>query len=75
MTTTYYASYTIPQGTLADPDHAGTSSTSTDVIELRVGNGIYTPTRLEVLETLENIRRWVIQGGLDGAGANLPILP
>lgn len=75
MTTTYYASYTAPQGTLADPDHSGTSSTSTDVVELRMGNGTYVPTRLEVLEALKNFRRWIIQSGTDGNGTNLPPAP
>ena len=75
MATPTYASYTIPQGTLADPDHTGTSTTSTDVVELRWNSSTYAVTQLELLEALENFRRWIIQSGLDGAGANLPILP
>ncbi len=72
MTTTYYASVNDFDTIVADVDHAGTSSTSGDVIELRMGNGTYAPNRFQVLKALMRIRRWIISGGLDGAGANLP---
>jgi hypothetical protein len=58
---------------MLDVDHAGTSSTAADNIELRMGNGTYLPDRREVLMALERFERWIIQGGLDQAGANLPL--
>lgn len=76
MTTTYYASIdgnvTSPPGYFMDVDHAGTSSTSADTIELRMGNGTYAPDRREVLLALKRFERWVMQGGLDQLGGNLP---
>lgn len=72
MTTTFYASVNDVHSML-DVAHAGTSSTSTDVVEIRMGNGTYAPTRNEVMLALELFRRWLIQGGLDSAGANLPV--
>lgn len=73
MTTTYYASITSDASTVsADMDHSGTSSTSTDVFEFRMGNGTYAPDRFECLKALEKIERWIVNGGLNGAGANLP---
>lgn len=72
MATTYYASFTSDVSTMHDPDHSGTSGTSGDIIELRMGNGTYVPTRFEVLKALELFERWIVQGGLDGAGVNLP---
>lgn len=76
MATTYYASLTGANpntGEIYDVDHAGTSSTSTDSFEFRMGNGTYAPDRRECLMALERIRRWIIQGGLNQAGANLPL--
>lgn len=59
-----------------DPDHVGTSSTSGDELELRI---TYTQspaaTRIQALQGLERFRRWILQGGLDSAGANLPTDP
>jgi len=72
MTTTYYASITSDVRTLNDVSHAGTSSTAADIIELRIGNGSYVPSRTEALMACETFERWIIQGGLDQAGANLP---
>ena len=73
MATTYYASVTSDFDTqAADPDNAGTSSTATDVIELRMGNGTTVPTQRQVLNFMERMERWIIQNGLDGLGANLP---
>lgn len=72
MTTTYYASITADFRTLSDVSHAGTSATAGDVIELRMGNGTTVPSRSDVLWALETFERWIIQGGLDQAGANLP---
>jgi len=51
--------------------HAGTSGTAADIIELRMGNGSYVPSRAEVLWALETFERWIVQGGLDQAGANM----
>ena len=74
MTTTYYVSITSDASLLAkDPDNAGTSSTAADIIELRVGNGTYAPDRAEVLKALERFWRFYAQGGLKGAGANVPL--
>lgn len=75
MTTTYYASVTSDASTMQDVSHSGTSSTSTDILEIRMGNGTYLPSRREVFNFLELIERWVLQGGLDQAGANLPLPP
>ncbi len=73
MAATYYASINTPSSYILDVDHAGTSSTAADNIELRMGNGTYLPDRREVLMALERFERWIIQGGLDQAGANLPL--
>ena len=73
MAATYYASLNTAPDIFADVDHAGTSSTSADNIELRMGNGTYQPDRREVLLALKRFERWIIQGGLDQAGANLPV--
>lgn len=73
MTTTYYASILTDPGAMKDVDHSGTSSTAADIIELRMGNGTYAPTRNEVIEALRVFERWVIQGGLNQAGANVPL--
>lgn len=72
MTTTYYASITGVTSNFTDVDNSGTSSTAADIIELRMGNGTYAPDRREVLEALRRFERWLVQGGLDQAGANLP---
>ena len=73
MATTYYASVGpgVNTGNLYDLD-SGTSSTSADIIELRMGNGTYVPTQREVLEALVLFQRWLIQRGTDGLGTNLP---
>ena len=72
MTTTYYISANDGDVISKDVPHAGTSSTAGDVVELRMGNGTYVPTQRQVLNALERFGRWIIQNGLDGAGANLP---
>jgi hypothetical protein len=83
VATTYYASITNDVRSMKDlgaPDdagttdgHVGTASTAADIIELRMGNGTYLPSREEVLLALLRFERWVVQGGLNQAGANLPI--
>jgi hypothetical protein len=74
LATTYYASITSDARTLSkDVDHAGTSSTAADVFEIRMGNGTYAPSRFEVLMAMEKFERWIVNGGLDGLGANLPV--
>lgn len=66
----YYASVNPGKSaTLADIT-SGTSSTAADKIELRMDQSAV--TRLDVLQALEVFKRWIIQGGLKGAGANLP---
>lgn len=37
-----------------------------------MGNGTYVPTLTEVLMAMSVLERWIIQNGLDQAGANLP---
>lgn len=73
MTTTYYASINTYPGLELDVDHSGTSGTAADVFEFRMGNGTYAPDRRECLMALKRLERWIIQGGLDQAGANLPV--
>jgi hypothetical protein len=66
----YYASVNPGKSaTLADIT-SGTSSTAGDKIELRMDQSAV--TRLDVLQALEVFERWIINGGLNGAGANLP---
>jgi hypothetical protein len=72
MTTTYFASVNDGDVYSKDVEHAGTSSTAADVIEVRMGNGTTVPTQRQVINGLNRIMRWILQGGLDGAGANLP---
>lgn len=72
MAATYYASITGDVRTFKDVDHSGTASTAADIVEIRMGNGTYVPTQQEVLLAMEVFERWVIQGGLNQAGANLP---
>lgn len=71
MTTTYYASTTSDTASLADLT-GGTSSTAGDLLELRMGNGTTVPNRRQCIEFLELCKRWIMQGGTDGAGVNLP---
>lgn len=73
MATTYYASITAVASQLQDVSNAGTTSTASDIIEIRMGNGTYTPSRREIHEALEQFKRWLVQGGVDQAGANLPL--
>ena len=73
MASTYYASITKAPSDFLDVDNVGTSSTAADIIELRMGNGTYAPTRAECMKALERFERWLIQGGLDQAGANVPL--
>ncbi len=72
MAATYYASVQADVRTMKDVDHSGTSSTAGDIVELRMGNGTYVPTQEEVLLAMRVFERWVVQGGLNQAGANLP---
>lgn len=55
---------------MADVPNSGTSTTAGDKIELRMDQTAV--TRMDVLRALEVFKRWIIQGGLKGAGANLP---
>lgn len=73
MTTTYYVSITSDVRKFLDADNSGTASTTTDIIELRMGNGTYAPSREECLLALRRFERWIVQGGLDQNGANLPL--
>jgi hypothetical protein len=72
VATIYYASGNDGDVFSADMEHSGTSSTSTDVFEFRMGNGTTVPTQRQSLNFLARLKRWIIQEGLAGAGANLP---
>lgn len=72
MTTTYYASGNDGDVYTKDMEHSGTSSTASDVFEFRMGNGTTVPTQRQCLNFLARVRRWILQEGLAGAGANLP---
>lgn len=52
-----------------DPDNRGTSTTAGDKVELRMDQAL---TQRQVLNCLRRFERWIAQGGLNGAGANLP---
>ena len=68
----YYASVNPGTGATGRGDvaAAGTSSTAADKIELRMDQSAV--TRKDVIMALNVFKRWLIQGGLNGAGANLP---
>lgn len=71
MAATYYASVPTNVRTMANIT-SGTSTTATDLIELRMGDGTTIPSRQTCIMALELFRRWITQGGLNGAGTNLP---
>jgi hypothetical protein len=73
VTTTYYASINTPSSLVEDVDNSGTSSTASDNIEIRIGNGTYAPDRREVIMACNRFIRWVVQGGLDQLGTNIPL--
>ena len=72
MAAQYYISGNDFDTVAKDPAHVGTSSTSTDLIELRVGDGTTIPTYRQVFNFMEMVRRFYIESGVNGAGANLP---
>lgn len=72
MATVYYATAVDCDTVSKDVAHAGTSDTATDLVGLRMGDGTNVPTQRQVLNALEIFKRWIMQSGLDGAGANLP---
>ena len=55
---------------MRDVVSSGSSSTAADKIELRLDT---TVTRRDALMAMNVFKRWIIQGGLKGAGANLPV--
>ena len=71
--TTNYISITSDCRTIGDMDHNGTSSTSTDILELRFGTSTYNPTIMEVMAGLLKMQRWLEQRGLDGNGTGVPV--
>lgn len=78
MATQFFASVggsavTSPAGYFMDVDNAGTSTTAGNAYEFRMGDGTHVPDRRDAMLALERIRRWIMQGGLDQAGANLPL--
>lgn len=56
---------------MRDVVSAGTSSTAADKIELRFDQTAV--TRLDLIRAIHNFERWIMNGGLNGAGANLPV--
>ena len=56
---------------MRDVVNAGTSSTAGNKIELRFDQTAV--TRLDLIRALRNFERWIMNGGLNGAGANLPV--
>lgn len=70
MATQYYAGVNVSN--MQDVASAGTSTTATADIELRIGDGTYVPGRHEILRALKVFERWVMNAGLNGRGANLP---
>lgn len=70
--TTYYMSFNDGDIFSAEPEHAGTSSTATDLIEVRMGTAGSNVTHRQVINALRRGIRWMIQAGVNGAGANLP---
>ena len=73
MAATYYASFNTPASLIEDADNSGTSSTASDNFEVRMGNGTYAPDRRECIMYAERYIRWIIQGGLDQLGTNIPL--
>ena len=72
MATVYWATVVDCDTYAKDVASAGTSDTSTNLIGLRMGDGTNVPTLRQVENALMIFKRWLIQGGLDQAGANLP---
>ena len=52
------------------PDNVGTSSTAADKVELRFDQAL---TGRQVINTMKRFERWLIQNGLNNAGASLPV--
>ncbi len=71
MAAQYYVSVNDAR-TMKDAAHVGTSGTATDIFELRIGDGTYLPSITETILAMKIIERFLIQNGLDQAGANLP---
>lgn len=68
----------LPQGGTDNAHmHSGTSSSSSDFIELRMqvqtGADVATGlTKRDVIMAMEVFERWIIEGGLTGNGTNVP---
>ena len=74
MATTFF-SVTVDPGSLDQSSanvHVGATTTSTDILELRMGSSTANVTRHQALLFLEMAHRWIVQGGLNQAGASLP---
>ena len=52
--------------------NVGATTTSTDILELRMGSSTANIDRHQALMGLEIFKRWIMQGGLNQAGASLP---
>ncbi len=53
--------------------NSGATTTAGDIIELRMGSAGTNVDRHQALMALEIFKRWIMQGGLNQAGANLPL--
>lgn len=71
MATQYYVGVNFGTKQI-DAASSGTSSTAASIFEFRMGDATYVPTKQESLQALEVIKRWIMNDGLNGAGAGLP---
>lgn len=71
MATQYYVGFNDSEH-VRDAASSGTSGTAASVFEFRMGNGTYVPSQTECIKVLRLIERWIINGGLRGAGAGIP---
>ena len=76
MATTYFVGINVDPSSF-DQSAAnltvGTTTTATCVLELRMNSSTVALDRAQVLKGLEMFHRWVVQGGVNQAGANLPL--
>lgn len=71
MATQYYIGVNLGTS-MRDAASSGTSSTAASIFELRIGDATYVPGKQETLQALEVMTRWIMNDGLNGAGAGLP---
>ena len=76
MATTFFVGINVDPGSLDQSTTnltVGTATTATCVLELRMNSSTVALTRHQVMMGLEMFKRWVEQGGVNQAGANLPL--